>query len=82
MAPRLRLRWEAADPGNEDLRLVVTLAGPAEQGRLPQCKQPTEDGAAMIAALKAVRDRDGQDVRVIVIEGKPTNARSGSSWPP
>lgn len=35
-----------------------------------QCKQPTEDRAAMIAALKAVRDRDDQDMSVIVVEGE------------
>jgi hypothetical protein len=35
-----------------------------------QCKHPTEDRAAMIAALKAVRDRDGQDTMVIVVEGE------------
>jgi hypothetical protein len=44
-----------------------------------RCKQPTEDRAAMIAALGAVRDRDDQDMRVIVVEGEPTNARSGSA---
>lgn len=35
-----------------------------------QCKQPTEARAAMIAALKAVRDRDDQDMSVIVVEGE------------
>jgi 16S rRNA G1207 methylase RsmC len=36
-----------------------------------QCKQPTEDRAAMIAALKAVRDKADEDVKlIIVVEGK------------
>jgi Asp/Glu/hydantoin racemase len=35
-----------------------------------QCKHPTEDRAAMIAALKAVRDHDDQGVKVIVVEGE------------
>ena len=49
----------------------MTLAGPAELGCLVQCKQPAEDRAAMIAVLKAVRDRNGQDVRVVLIEEEP-----------
>lgn len=36
-----------------------------------QCKQYTEDRAAMITALEAVRDKCPQDVKMIVIEKPP-----------
>jgi hypothetical protein len=35
-----------------------------------QWKQPTEERAAMITALRAVRDRDDQGMSVIVVEGE------------
>jgi hypothetical protein len=35
-----------------------------------QCKHHTEDRAAMITALKTIRDRDDQDTTVIVVEGE------------
>jgi hypothetical protein len=40
MSPRLRVSWEAANPGVEDLRLVVTLAGPVESGYLDDLTGP------------------------------------------
>jgi hypothetical protein len=58
----------AAPDGGAD---AVVLKRMTDTLTILQCKRPTENRAAMIAALKAIRDKAADDVKVmIVVEGQ------------